>query len=172
MTLRIIVSKEPEKAFHQALASPPKSSEEAIKLTIGSVDFKNEDVKRIVQWSLTAERPFTIHEITDLLRIDIRRKTLTSRESEIAKTIETLSKTILTTANGTLRFLHSTIRDELKNITGHDKTLSSLPVCQGELTIRLLAYISVCLDASSEPSFDVLDTATINELFGSHMLLE
>ncbi|KAG8528606.1 uncharacterized protein KY384_006293 [Bacidia gigantensis] len=172
LTLRTIVSKDNEKAFLQAIEKPPKSLEDAAKRLIAEVNFHEEDTKRIVLWTLTAERPFTINEITDLLRIDVRRKTLLSRETEIAGTIKKLSQSILITTNGTLRFRHSYIRHELLDMSQHDRTLLPSRHVQTELSLRLLAYISICLDASCEPSFDVLDGSTITDLFGSHRLLE
>lgn len=135
-----------------------------------SIDFTKPDVKHLFSWLLIAERPLTLVEVQDLLKIDVAKGSIETH-THGHKHIEEMCGPAVVIRNGILRFRHSTIRDFFMKKAREGKSIRLIDAHK-ELVLKLLLYVKLRLAKPSEPSFESLDKTTVDEVFQNHQLLE
>ena len=130
------------------------------------------DAKTLLSWVLAAERPLTIDEIQTLFSIDIERGTVADKgvnTNTIFKALEPL----FTLHQRIVRFKHPVIHSTLHDLAETGKVSIPLQNSETDLLLRVLAYTkSVLKDRRSEPTFEISDPSTPDNLFKQHRFLE
>ena len=173
LTIRFLRQEKSHEGFMKAVKSArdaPKSLEELVKKLVDALDFSKSDTNRLLSWMLVAERPFTTTEVKDLLQIDLHKRTFTGRKTD--EDIKASLGALVIIDNGFVRFRHPVIRAHLFNIQKEGKRILSYQAAQTDLTMRLLAYCRFNLTNSQDPVFEMMVKTEVNQLFGSHRLLE
>ena len=147
----------------------PASIESLVHHLIDHVDLKNATTKRLFEFMLVAKRPFTVQEMTELLEINLEKRTLGSNFN-LRQHIANTCSLLVVEKKGLIRFQHSFIRKHVQELFG--KKLLSVPEAQRELTLRILLYSKLCISTSHEPTFDGLGGDVLEGMFRSYVLLE
>ena len=173
LTIKFLRHEKSHEGFMKAVKAArdaPKSLEELVKKLVDTLDFAKSDTTHLLSWMVVAERPFTITEIKDLLRIDYHKKGFAGQKTD--EDIKASLGAVVTIDNGFVRFRHPTIRAHILNLQKEGKKVLSFQAAQADLTTRLLAYCRFSLTSSRDPGLDVMAKTEVNQLFGSHRLLE
>jgi tetratricopeptide (TPR) repeat protein len=141
-------------------------------VSTATADFSKPEANLLLSWLLVAERPLTVSELKGLLQVDLQKKTLISRKTDIVDDIQNLCGLLVRIQNGIVRFRHGAIRDYLTKVQHEGKKLPTVQSAQGALAIRLLAYSNLRLTDPCDPSFERPDSAEIDRLFIQDTLLE
>ena len=156
------------KGFKEA----PKSLKETVHRVVHALDFTKADLRLVLSWLLVAERPLTVTEIQSLLRVDLQKAHFVDHHAAVLEDVLRVSKSLVTVQNSVVRFRHSAIRAHLAEFHGDGKKLLSSAAAQTDLVTRSLAYCKLSLKKDSEPSFERIDPADVDELFQRHAFLE
>ena len=173
LTIKFLRHEKSHEGFMKAVKAArdaPKSLEELVKKLVDTLDFAKSDTNHLLSWMVVAERPFTVTEIKDLLRIDLHRKGFAGQKTD--EDIKASLGAVVTIDNGFVRFRHPTIRAHIFNLQKEGKKVLSFQVAHADLTTRLLAYCRFSLTSSRDPGLDMMAKTEVNQLFGSHRLLE
>ena len=154
----------------KASRDAPKSLEELFKKLVDTLDFSKSDTSRLLSWMLVAERPFTTTEVKDLWQIDLHKKDFAGRKTD--EDIKASLGALVIIDNGFVRFRHPAIRAHVSNLQKDGKKILSHQAAQTDLTLRLLAYCRFNLTNSRDPGLGMMTKSEVNQLFGSHRLLE
>lgn len=164
-----------------AFTKAVKSIKDAPPLLEGSIqqlvstataDFAKPETRLLLSWLLVAERPLAVSELKGLLQVDLQKKTLTSRNTDIVDDIQHLCGPLVNIQNGIVRFRHGAIREYLVKVQAEGKKLPTIQSAQGDLTIRLLAYCNLRFSDPYDLGFERPDSAEIDRLFLQDTLLE
>ena len=171
LTLTTILSCETEKSFFQVIEKPVDSNEKLIINILEDLDLQNQNIKHALLWSMVAKRPLTLQEMTTLLHLDVRTRSISERKIDISSLGKKLTG-VMSVASGTFRFRHSFIRQSLFNYAERKKEFQPKSI-EADFSQRLLLYVKLCLDDhSSEPSLDILEWRAVFDAFGAHCALE
>jgi len=158
----------------QAIREKPKSLEELIQslLSTTTTDFTKPETNLLLSWLLVAERPLTIGELKSLLQVDIQKKTIASRKTDITEDIQTLCGPLVRIKNGIVRFRHGALRDCLLKTQEEGKKLPGSKAAHAELVARLLAHCHLRHPNSCTPAFECLGMDDIDSLVRQDALLK
>lgn len=140
-----------------------------LKTALSKIDLNNATTKHLFMFILTAQRPLTVTEMTDLLQVDLEHRHLSSGLN-LSKFIANHCADFVVERKGLVRFSHSIVRKFASSLLGN--RLPSEKDANRELTLRLLFYAKRCVSVTHEPSFDGLSSDIIDETFRSYVLLE
>lgn len=141
-------------------------------VSIATADFTKPETNLLLSWLLVAERPLNVSELKGLLQVDLQKKTLVSRKTDILNDINELCGPLVRIQAGVVRFRHGAIREYLAKVQAEGKKLPTANSAQGDLTIRLLAYCNLRFSDSCDPCFEPLDSAEVDRVFLQDTLLE
>jgi hypothetical protein len=143
------------KAVKSAKESP-KHIDQLLWSLISDVtaEFSKAESVQLLSWLLVSERPLKIAEIKDLLRVNVQKKTLLGRTTDIEQDIKTFGGPLITVQNGIVRFRHGSIREQLLKISVAGEKLRGLPILQTEFVTRLLAYARLRLTHPTSSVFE------------------
>lgn len=173
LTIKFLRYEKSHEGFMKAVKAArdaPKPLEELVRKLVDMLDFAKSDTNHLLSWMAVAERPFTITEIKDLLRIDYHKRIFVGQKTD--EEIKASLGAVVTIDNGFVRFRHPTIRAHILNLQKEGKKVLSFQAAQADLTTRLLAYCRFSLTGSRDPGLDMMAKTEVNQLFGSHRLLE
>lgn len=161
------------KAVKTAKESPPHL-EDSIRhlVSTATADLTKPEANLLLSWLLVAERPLSISELKGLLQVDLQKKTLISRKTNILDDIQNLCGPLVRIQNGIVRFRHGAIREYLVKVQAEGKKLPTAQSAQGDLTTRLLAYCNLRFTDPCGASFERPDSADIDRLFVQDTLVE
>lgn len=151
---------------------PPKSVSEALQRLVAHVDLNKSDTKLVLSWLLASERPLTLKEIQSLLEIDIPTDKRISRTVNFKEQLISVCGPLIEIRDDIVRLRHVTIRQHLLELSKTGKSVFSVHEAHRDLTYRCLAYTNAHITKSTECKIDVLEMATIDQLFEKHHLLE
>jgi hypothetical protein len=151
------------KAVKSAIESP-QAVDRLLRTLISEVtgDFSKVESTQILSWLLVSERPLKIVEIKELLRVDIQKKIVVSRTTDIAEEIRSLCGPLVTLQNGIVGFRHGSIREQLLKTSAEGAKLAHLSTLQTEFVTRLLTYCGIRLINPTSSVFEcpeMLDVA-------------
>ncbi|KAK6950623.1 hypothetical protein Daesc_007147 [Daldinia eschscholtzii] len=132
------------------------------------VNLKDEKVNHLFTFVLVTERPFEIGEVRDLLSIDLSKRTISSHVD--VHSIVSATRGLLVENKGVIRFKHSIVRGYITQLCG--SSLISLKDAHRLLTMTLLSHSKSALTQELEPSFDMVDKATVDQVYRSHALIK
>lgn len=158
--------------FTQASKNVPKSVPEALQRLVSHVDLTSSDTKLVLSWLLITERPLTLKEIQSLLEIDVSTNKRVSRSVSFQEQLVRICGPLIEIRDDIVRLRHVTIRQHLLEISKTGKSVLSLQDAHRDLTYRCLAYTNAHMTKSTECKVDVLELATVDQLFEKHHLLE
>ncbi|KAL9099745.1 MAG: hypothetical protein Q9163_004799 [Psora crenata] len=156
----------------EAAKQVPKSLDETISKLVNTMDFVRSNTAQLLSWMLIAERPLAIAEVKNLLQIDLQKKIIVERKSDIKHDISEILDFLVVIQNGFLRFRHPAVRSYVAKIQAEGKRLRNYQGAQDDLTMRLLLYCKLCLIQPREPVFEGLDKTEMDDLWGRYALLE
>ena len=156
----------------KSLEGLPKSLDGLIQKLVGTLEFSRSETNRLISWMLVTNRPFTITELKSLLQVDLNKKDLVERKTDIGEDIKGLLGAVVIIDNGFVRFRHAAIRDFMFNLQKEGKKILSHQAAQTDLTMRLLAYCRFSLTKSQEPAMEKMAITEANGLFDKYRLLE
>ncbi len=171
-TIELLMREETAEGFTKTLNKAPKSVSEAIPLLVSQLDLTDADTKLILSWLLVSERPLTLKEIQLLLEIDITSSKRSNRVINVEKLLQRTCGPLIEMRDGVVRFRHITVRQHLLNLSEVGKSVLPLHDAHCDLTYRCLIYTTTQMTKRSECQMDVLGSATIENLFETHELLE
>ncbi|EUC45871.1 hypothetical protein COCMIDRAFT_5004 [Bipolaris oryzae ATCC 44560] len=130
------------------------------------------DAKTMLSWVLAAERPLTIDEIRTLFSVDVQRGTISDKGVNVNEMFRSLEP-LFTLHQRIVRFRHPVIHSTLHDLAETGKVSIPLEHSETDLLLRVLAYTkSVLKDSRSEPTFDISDPSTPDNLFKQYRFLE
>ena len=161
-----------EKALNAAKDSP-QSIHQLIGNLTKSIDLSKSDTHQVLSWILVAQRPLTTLEIQCLLEVDLQKKHIHERKSDIEVDLRFSLGPLIFFNNNFVRFRHPAIRDYLLWLQRQGTTKLLKPQSAlTDLTMRLLAYCKFHLTKHQEPSLELINWTYVEELFSQHVLLE
>lgn len=160
-------------------AALPKTLDELIALSLGTIDLKHRDTKSILAWLLAAERPLLINEVRVLAELDTSNCTRAPRSTRIEDDVIHALGPLVDIRDGFVRFRHITIRQNLLeralSVTDFKNTGPfpfSIKEAHYDLAIRSVAYIKIFVSRSTQPTFEPFNHFGLDELFNSYELLQ
>ena len=153
----------------KSAGSMPAEIDVLLKDIVEDIDLNDHTTKSLLSFMLAVKRPLTVEEMTDLLRVNLDKHTLTSA-IDLRKHVSATCSDIVVERKGLLRFAHSYVRKFVSKFMG--KQLMSAQQADHEITLRMLLYSKFCISSGQEPSFDVLGGEALDETFRSHALIE
>lgn len=158
--------------FSKALKQAPKSVSEALPRLVSHLDLTRSDTKLVLSWLLVSERPLTLKEIQLLLEVDVSTKNRTSRTVDFQEQMIRMCGSLIEIRDDIVRLRHVTVRHHLFEISKSGKSILCIHDAHRDLACRCLAYTNAHMTKSTECKMDVLEIATIDQLFEKHQLLE
>ncbi|KAK0722062.1 hypothetical protein B0T26DRAFT_643921 [Lasiosphaeria miniovina] len=155
-------------AFSQAAHHASTSSDEILKKLVARISLKNDTTEALLCFMLAADRPLSVAELSELLRVDIKARRF-GVAVDVPKHIKSACSDIVVIENGSVHFKSRTIRTYMHGLMG--KSLPAPRDAQHHLTLVLLLYSKLTLSDVSEPSFDLLGDTVMDQSFHSHALL-
>ncbi|KAJ6016828.1 hypothetical protein N7451_000207 [Penicillium sp. IBT 35674x] len=154
---RVRQEKTPE-ALHKAVETIVNSKltvTDFVLTTIQAPDVKDE-ARQILLWLATADRPFTLKELTLLSAIDVTKQTITDG---IVKPLEFLRpvNNLVFVQDGQVYLRHGMIRSSILEIQSKGKLVPSVKDRHADFVTRLFIYIKNVLPEQHEPSLTPLD---------------
>lgn len=181
LTVELVAKSLEQEASLDAFTKTVKSFKEAPPVlesylqqlvSTATADFTKPETNLLLSWLLVAERPLSISELKGLLQVDLQKKTLVSRKTDILNDIHNLCGSLVRIQNGIVRFRYGAIREYLVKVQAEGKKLPTVQSAQGDLTLRLLAYCNLRFSDSCDPCFEPLDSAEVDRFFLQDTLLE
>ena len=154
--------------LRQAGETIPTDIQALIKQIVEGIDLKNEITKRLIEFMLVAQRPLTVTEMTDLLRVNVGKRSMNSN-IHLTAHIDSHCSAFVVERKGLLRFGHSIIRKYFHDMLG--KSLATSMDVTREFTLRILLYSRLHLSTSIEPTFDGLSDDALEQTFRSYPLI-
>ncbi|OHF00475.1 hypothetical protein CORC01_04225 [Colletotrichum orchidophilum] len=117
---------------------------------------------------VTAQRPLTLGEMTDLLGVSLSTRTVSPGADVMGPVRNTQGLVVV--RRGTLRFKHSTIRKYVQSLCG--STFMSLHDSHRHLTMALLLFAKTKFSSyTCEPSMELVAEETFQECFQAHHIV-
>ncbi|KAL9620471.1 MAG: hypothetical protein Q9160_005056 [Pyrenula sp. 1 TL-2023] len=171
LLIRSMHSEDGPKDFTSTIREAPKGVSEIINWSMPKEQFNHTDIKRILAWTLAAQRPLTISELSDLLRADLQHQYINDKRPDTRGTIRKRLGLILTVdSHSIVRYRHGAIRQSILDISSKGN-LYPWQEAQNDLLLRLLLYTKVCVH-DEEPSYDMLTLGDLHDTYRRHSLLE
>ncbi|TQN71333.1 hypothetical protein CSHISOI_04148, partial [Colletotrichum shisoi] len=121
----------------------------------------------LLTFMVTAERPLTVGEMTDLLGVSLSTRTVSSGADVMGPVRNTQGLVIV--RRGTLRFKHSAVRKHVQGLCG--STLMSMHDSHRHLTMALLLFAKKRFTYGCEPSLEPMADEVFQECFqASHIV--
>ncbi|MCJ1467798.1 hypothetical protein MMC07_006423 [Pseudocyphellaria aurata] len=159
--------------YTKAWKTVPNSISEALRqLVTQHVDLTRSDTKLILSWLLVSERPLTLKEIQSLLEINISAHKRTSRTINFQEQLIDFCGPLIEIRDDVVRLRHVAVRQHLLEISKTGKSILSVHDAHRDLMYRCLTYTNAHVTKSTECRMEVLEMATIDQLFEKHQLLE
>ena len=176
LTIYILRKESSHEAFVKAVKSA-KDAPQSLHQTIGRItemfDLSHPDAYLILSWMLVAERPLTVSEVKCLLQVDLQKKHIVERRTDIKADIQAALGPLVVFHNDFVRFRHPAIRGYLVGLRLQGTTKLLKPqAAQTDFTMRLLAYCKFNVTQRQEPSLEVIGMTHVKELFTQYALLE
>ncbi|KAJ5622922.1 hypothetical protein N7490_011527 [Penicillium lividum] len=154
---RVRQEKTPE-ALHKAVESIVSSKltiTDFVLNVIQSPDVKDEG-RHILLWLATADRPFTLKELTVLLSIDVTKQTISDRTVKPLEFLRPVNGLVFV-QDGQVYLRHGLIRTSLLEIQSKGKLVPTVKDRHADFVTRLFIYIKSVLPEQHEPSLTPLD---------------
>ncbi|TDZ34082.1 Nephrocystin-3 [Colletotrichum trifolii] len=116
---------------------------------------------------IAAQRPLTSGEMTDLMGVNISKRTV-SPGADIWAPIRS-TQGLVVVHRGTLRFKHSVVRKYVHNLCG--STLMSVEDAHRHLTLALMLFAKTKFQFTYEPSLEFLPEEKVRDCFHSHHIV-
>lgn len=136
---------------------------------IATLPLKTEPTHRLLTFMLVADRPLATPELSELLRVDIKKREL-GNAIDSARELSRHCTGIATVQDGRAHFKAKAIKGFMTNLMG--KSLPSMEEGQRQITVSLLLYAKLSLVDSYEPSFEDPEPELVDKYFRSYPLLE
>ncbi|CAD0108605.1 unnamed protein product [Aureobasidium uvarum] len=146
--------------------------DEMIKKRAGLVDFADSDVKLMISYMMVTERPLSVHELYDVLQVDLQKKVNTRREIDLKSKFEKTFGLLRPDNAGLVKFMHPAIREHFIALQIKGEHLLPHKEAHTDLTLRLLTYSKACLTKPYDASLEPLPQGDVQRLFTEHDLLE
>ncbi|KDN64152.1 hypothetical protein CSUB01_02745 [Colletotrichum sublineola] len=146
-----------------------------IKAVIGElvkkVNLKTEHgankVYNLFTFMVTAERPLTVGEMSDLLGVSLSSRAVSSDVDVMGSVRNTQGLVVV--RRGTLRFKHSTIRKYIQSLCG--STLMSIGDSHRHITMALLLFAKERFTYTCEPSLELVAEEVFQEVFQANHIV-
>lgn len=130
-----------------------------------------EDVKYMLLWLATAERPLLLKELTTLASIQVDKQTVTDRKIDPLNVLRPVTPLVFI-RDGQVYLRHGLIRTAVLDIFSKGKLIPSVKDRQADFVTRLLVYIKNTVTEQNEPSLTPLDHHDTTLLLSRHPLLD
>ncbi|KAK1988876.1 hypothetical protein LZ30DRAFT_812994 [Colletotrichum cereale] len=121
----------------------------------------------LLTFMVTAERPLTVGEMTDLLGVSLSTRAVSSDADVMGPVRNTQGLVVV--RRGTLRFKHSTIRKYIEGLCG--STLMSIQDSHRHLTMALLLFAKKSFTYTCEPSMELVAEEVFQESFQANHIV-
>ncbi|KAJ5286422.1 hypothetical protein N7524_001728 [Penicillium chrysogenum] len=126
-----------------------------------------EEGKKILSWLVIIARPLTVHELSDLLSVQLDKGTIGEKEKNPLRFLKDAASLVFC-HNEMVYLRHGQIRDAVADNLAKS---SSTVISHADLAQRLLLYIKRNVTGASEPSLTPLGTQASLDLLARHRLL-
>lgn len=175
LTTVLLKHENSEDGFNKAVRAAketPIPLDETIAKLIGFADLARGDTSLMVALMLIARRPFSAVELKNLLQIDLVKKHVIERKTDIIQDLEAALGPLVVFRNGFVRFYHPTVKAQMLRIQQDGKRLRTRQATERDMTMRLLAYCDFNLRRPGEPTLSPMVDSEVKKLFSAHALLE
>ncbi|RYP63730.1 hypothetical protein DL769_006888 [Monosporascus sp. CRB-8-3] len=150
--------------YHKTIESIKSDTNGILEQLVAKVNLKDAKLKSLFTFMTVAERPLTVGELDDLLRVDLAKKSLAP--SVDIQTLLPETRGLVVEHSGVIRFKHSVIRSYVVGISG--KSLPSLGDAHRQLVMTMLFFAKSVFLQQYEPSFETLGENIVQETLHSH----
>jgi tetratricopeptide (TPR) repeat protein len=172
LTVALLKKEQTHATFIKALKEMPKTLHELLKKIVGTFDLQKPDTKLLLQWLLVARRPLSLAEVRCLYRVDLQKKTLLDRKSNVREDVDRAGGLLVDVQQGIVAYRHSAIRAYLGKMMTEKTYLLPWADAQEDITMRILVYCKLSLTKSYQPVFVIPGTFDVEEIFRTHALVE
>ncbi|GKT45434.1 uncharacterized protein ColSpa_05615 [Colletotrichum spaethianum] len=171
LSRRLFVSVSDFGAFRSIISNCKSDIKAVIGELMKKVNLKEEygesKTYNLLTFMVTAERPLTIGEMTDLLGVSLSTRTVSSGADVMGPVRNTQGLVVV--RRGTLRFKHSAIRKYIQNLCG--STLMSIHDSHRHLTMALLLFAKKRFTYTCEPSLELIADDVFQECFQANHIV-
>jgi tetratricopeptide (TPR) repeat protein len=172
LTVALLKKEQTHATFMKVLHEMPKTIHDLVKKLVGTFDLQKPETKLLIQWLLVAKRPLTLAEINCLYRVDMQKKALVDRKTDIREDVSRACGLLVNIQDGVVAYRHNAIRAYLRKTMAEKTFILPWLDAQEDLTMRLLMYCKLSLTKPFQPVFEIPGTFDIGEIFRTHALLE
>ncbi|KAJ6028412.1 hypothetical protein N7540_003988 [Penicillium herquei] len=115
----------------------------------------SDDSRLVLLWLATADRPFTLKELTTFFSIDVTKHTVTDRVVKIRDILRPVAELVFI-QDGLVYLRHGLIRSSVLEIHSKGKLLPTIKDRHADFVTRLFVYIKSVLPEQHEPSLVTL----------------
>jgi hypothetical protein len=158
--------------FQKGIRELPKSLEGVLQKHLNNIDFSDSDTKTILSMLLVTERPLTLGEISELLQIDVQKRTMIKRRIDVRDKVSKANGLLRVNKTEVVRFRHNAIRSHFLHVQAEGKKILNFTDAQTQLTLKLLTYIKESLSETRHISLERLATPNMQRKYADHKFLE
>ncbi|RYO85600.1 hypothetical protein DL766_009436 [Monosporascus sp. MC13-8B] len=152
--------------YHKTIESIKSDTNGILEELVAKVNLKDAKLNRLFSFIAVAERPLTVGELDDLLRVDLAKRSLAPSVDIRALLPET--RGLVVEHSGFVRFKHSVIRSYVVGISG--KSLPSLEDAHRQLVMAMLLFAKSVFLQQYEPSFETPGENIVQHALRSHSI--
>ncbi|RYO96498.1 hypothetical protein DL765_011587 [Monosporascus sp. GIB2] len=152
--------------YRKTIESIKSDTNGILEELVAKVNLKDAKLNSLFTFIAVAERPLTVGELDDLLRVDLVKQSFASSVDIRALLPET--RGLVVEHNGFIRFKHSVIRSYVVDISG--KSLPSLGDAHRQLVMTMLLFAKSVFLQQYEPSFETLGENIVQQALRSHSI--
>ncbi|RYP75455.1 hypothetical protein DL771_002340 [Monosporascus sp. 5C6A] len=152
--------------YQKTIESIKSDTNGILEELIAKVNLKDAKLNSLFTFITVAERPLTVDELDDLLRVDLAKKSLAP--SVDTRTLLPETRGLVVEYGGVIRFKHSVIRSYVAGISG--KSLPSLGDAHRQLVMTMLLFAKSVFLQQHEPSFETLGENIAHQALRSHSI--
>ncbi|RYP10731.1 hypothetical protein DL764_000521 [Monosporascus ibericus] len=152
--------------YHRTIESIKSDTNGILEELIAKVDLKDAKLNSLFTFITVAERPLTVGELDDLLRVDLAKKSVAP--SVDIRALLPQTRGLVVEHGGVIRFKHSVIRSYAVGISG--KSLPSLRDAHGQLVMIMLFFAKSVFLQRHEPSFHKLGEGIVQQALCAHSI--
>ncbi|KAK0715896.1 hypothetical protein B0H67DRAFT_538659 [Lasiosphaeris hirsuta] len=165
---RLLVKEPSPDAFLKTARGISAGLDEALKKLVSGLSLKTEITQSLLSFMLAADRPLTVAELGELLRLNVHTRRF-GADVNVPKHIKSSCGDIVVIESGSVHFKSKAIRAYIQTLMG--KSLPSVKDAHRHLTLALLLYSKLTVSDGGEPSFELLGDKVVDEAFRSNALL-
>lgn len=167
---RLLVREPSHEALVAAVQSVSTDVSKVLKAIVDKLQLERDGaLQNLMSFMLVAHRSLTVSEASELLTINLQKRSMNATSFDISKFVSDKCSDIIFIRGGQLHFRSTTARSYIKQLQGDQ--LLSVKDAHHQLTLRLLLYARLHLEVGQDLAIEGLAGEAVDDIIGSHHLL-